>query len=91
MNKQELIRQIATTSGKTQKEVADNLDLILSTITKVVANGDKVTLVGFGTFQTKNRAERKGRNPQNGKEMIIPATKSPHFSAGKDFRDLVKL
>ncbi|MFS0514911.1 HU family DNA-binding protein [Nostoc sp. UIC 10607] len=62
---------------------------ITTTVTEAVANGDKVTLVGFGSFERRDRSEREGRNPQTNEKITIPATKIPAFSAGKQFREKV--
>lgn len=86
MNKGELIKAVVTRIGGTEKKTAAVLDAIMETITAAVANGDKVVLVGFGTFEPRDRQEREGRNPKTGEAMIIPATTYPAFSAGKHFR-----
>ena len=89
MNKGELVSAIADKANVTKKDV----DLILSTMLDVVmeaaAKGEKVTLVGFGTFEVRDRKEREGRNPSTGKPIKIPATKVPSFSAGKLFKEKV--
>lgn len=72
-----------------QKKVQVILDAIMATITKTVASGDKVTLVGFGTFEARTRKEREGRNPKTGGSLTISATTYPAFSAGKHFRNAV--
>ena len=89
MNKGELIKEVVARIGGTEKKTAAVLDAILETITTAVADGDKVVLVGFGTFEQRERQERQGRNPKTGEAMIIPATTYPMFSAGKHFRDAV--
>jgi DNA-binding protein HU-beta len=66
------------------------LTALLETITQVVADGDKVTLIGFGTFEAKKRSAREGRNPKTGEAVQIPAATVPTFSAGKAFREAVK-
>ena len=90
MNKEELVQEIAKKSNVTQKEAAEVLGAFIETIQKTVSKGKKVTLVGFGTFESRKRAARIGRNPQTGKELKIPATTVPAFSAGKNFKELVK-
>ena len=89
MNKEELVQEIAKKASVTQKEAAEVLAALIETVQKTVSKGKKVTLVGFGTFEARKRAARIGRNPQTGKELKIPATKVPAFSAGKKFKDAV--
>ncbi len=90
MNKEELVKEIAKKSKVSQKAVADILAATLDTIEKAVKKGNKVTLVGFGTFEARKRAARTGRNPQTGATLKIAAKKVPAFSAGKKFKELVK-
>jgi len=89
MNKEELVQEVAKKAKISQKEVSEVLTGIIETIEKTVSKGKKVTLVGFGTFEARSRAERTGRNPQTGKSLTIPAKTVPVFSAGKKFKDLV--
>jgi len=89
MNKAELISAVAQQSGLTKKDSEAAIDALVSVIEEALANQEKVVLVGFGTFETKNRAARKGRNPQTGKTITIPATKAPVFKAGKALKDRV--
>lgn len=89
MNKEELVKEIAKKSGVSQKAASDILSATLEVIEKSVAKGKKVTLVGFGTFESRKRAARNGRNPQTGKEISIPAKTVPVFSAGKKFKTVV--
>ena len=89
MNKEELVQEVAKKSKSTQKEVSEIISATMEVITKSVAKGKKVTLVGFGTFEARKRAARTGRNPQTGKEIQIPSKKVPVFSAGKKFKELV--
>lgn len=89
MNKAELIELVANKVGSSKRQTEDCLDLLINAITKSVARGEKVTLVGFGTFQRRDRKARKGRNPRNGAEINIPARKVPAFTAGKQFRSAV--
>ncbi len=89
MNKSELIDAIADASELTKADAGKALDGFLSSVTTALSNGDSVALVGFGTFMVKDRAERKGRNPQTGKEITIKAAKIPSFKAGKSLKDAV--
>ena len=90
MNKEELVKEISKKSKVSQKAVASILAATLDTIEKTVKKGNKVTLVGFGTFEARKRAARTGRNPQTGATLKIAAKKVPAFSAGKKFKELVK-
>lgn len=90
MNKQELIDAVAADVDTTKKSVAAILDSIMAVITDAVADGDKVTLVGFGSFEARTRKKREGRNPKTGKSLTIPATVIPVFSPGKAFKDAVE-
>ena len=91
MNKKELIKAISERTDITQKEV----DIVLSEFQDVVkeelAKGEKVQLVGFGTFEVTERGERMGRNPKTGEEMLIKSSKSPKFKAGKALKDAVNV
>jgi len=89
MNKTELIEDVANKAGLTKAQTQDVLTALVSTITETVANGDKVILVGFGSFEPKVRSAREGRNPQTGETIQIPAARVPTFSAGKAFREAV--
>lgn len=89
MNKTELIELVADKANLTKTQMQDALTALLETITKVVADGDKVTLVGFGSFEAKVRSAREGRNPKTGETLQIPAARVPAFSAGKAFREAV--
>ena len=90
MNKEELVKAVATSAKMSQKDTAEVISATIETIQKTVAKGKKVTLVGFGTFESRKRAARVGRNPQTGKEIKIAAKTVPAFSAGKKFKELVK-
>ena len=89
MNKAELIANIAEESKLTKKAAETALDAFVTTVEKALKNGDKVQLVGFGTFEVRQRAARKGRNPQTKAEIKIPASKAPVLKAGKALKDLV--
>jgi len=91
MNKGELVEAIATrTRGVATKKVIDAvLSAAIDSIVDTVANGDRVTLVGFGTFLARQRKEREGHNPRTGDKMIIPPTTVPAFAAGKTFKEKV--
>ena len=89
MNKEELVQEISKKAKVTQKDAGEVLNALVDTIQKTVAKGKKVTLVGFGTFESRKRAARTGRNPQTGKEISIPAKTVPVFSAGKNFKTVV--
>jgi DNA-binding protein HU-beta len=89
MNKGELVDAIADKANVTKKQADAVLTAALETIVDAVSNGDKVTLVGFGSFESRERKAREGRNPKTGDKMEIPATKVPAFSAGKLFKEKV--
>lgn len=91
MNKEELVKEISKKSKVTQKQASEILATTLETIEKSVAKGKRVTLVGFGTFESRKRQARSGRNPQTGKEINIPEKTVPAFTAGKKFKDLVNV
>ncbi|NRD77042.1 HU family DNA-binding protein [Bacillus sp. BRMEA1] len=90
MNKTELINAVAEASELTKKDAGKAVDAVFEAITNALANGDKVQLIGFGNFEVRERAARKGRNPQTGEEIEIAASKVPAFSAGKVLKDAVK-
>jgi DNA-binding protein HU-beta len=89
MNKAELVDAIAEKAGVTKKEADAVLSAVIETIVESVAGGDKVALVGFGSFEKRHRKEREGRNPKTGEAMTIAATSVPAFSAGKSFKEKV--
>jgi DNA-binding protein HU-beta len=89
MNQTELIQVVADEAKLTKTQTQEAVRALLKTIMQVVADGNKVTLVGFGSFEAKVRSAREGRNPQNGDTIQIPATRVPTFSAGKAFREAV--
>ena len=90
MNKEELIAEISKKAKVTKKAASDVLAATINVIQSSVKKGEKVTLVGFGTFERRSRAARTGRNPQTGATLKIAAKKVPAFSAGKKFKELVK-
>lgn len=89
MNKSELITAISETSGLTKIDAGKALDAVVNTIVGAVANGDSVSLVGFGTFKSSARAAREGKNPKTGEKLAIAATTVPKFSAGTVFKAAV--
>ena len=90
MNKTELINAVAETSGLTKKDSETALNAILDAIQNAMKNGDKVQLVGFGSFEVKERAARTGKNPATGATIEIPASKAPSFKAGKAMKDAIQ-
>ena len=89
MNKAELVEAMAKKTNATKKATEESLNALVDVVTKTLKKGDKVQLIGFGTFEVRKRAARKGRNPQTGAEIKIPASKSPAFKAGKALKDVV--
>ena len=89
VNKTELIDAVAEGADISKAAATRALDTVLDSISKSLANGDQVTLVGFGTFSVKDRAARTGRNPRTGEPIDIPAAKVPGFKAGKALKDAV--
>ena len=89
MNKADLVAAIASKTESTKKDAEASLNAITEIITEALVKGDKVQLVGFGAFEVRKRAARKGRNPQTKEEIKIPASKSPVFKAGKALKDIV--
>ena len=89
MNKAELVSAVAEKTDLTKKDVEKALTALLDSIEDALARGDKVQLVGFGTFEVRERAARKGRNPQPGEEIDIAASRVPVFKAGKSLREAV--
>jgi DNA-binding protein HU-beta len=90
MNKSELIDAMADSSGLTKADAGRALDGFIGAVTGALSRGDSVTLVGFGTYAVKERAERLGRNPQTGREITISAARLPSFKAGKALKDAIK-
>lgn len=89
MNKNELVAKVADQSGLSKKDAEKALAAVIDTITVALVAGDKVQLVGFGTFETKQREARTGRNPRSGETIEIPAASLPAFKAGKALKDAV--
>ena len=89
MNKSDLVAAMSAKTGKTKKESEEALEAFVASVTESLKKGDKVQLVGFGSFEVRKRAARKGRNPQTGAEMKIPASKAPSFKAGKALKETV--
>lgn len=90
MTKQELIAKVAEKSGLSKKASALAVDAVLASIAEALAAGEKVNLVGFGTFEVRERAARIARNPQTGEPVEVPATKVPAFKAGKGLKEACK-
>ena len=87
MNKVTLVAKIAEKSGLSKKQAEQALGAFIDSVTEALKEGDKVQLMGFGTFEVKERAARTGRNPSTGETIEIPASKTPSFKAGKGLRD----
>ncbi|MCX6730736.1 MAG: HU family DNA-binding protein [Candidatus Roizmanbacteria bacterium] len=90
MTKADLIAQVTKKAGLTAKASKDAVNAVFGSITDAMKRGEKVVVTGFGTFMVRKRAARKGRNPQTGAEIQIPATKTPGFTAGKSLKRIVK-
>lgn len=90
MNKVELVTAVAEKAQLSKKDAERAVDAVVESIQDALSKGDKVGLVGFGTFEVRERAARKGRNPQTGQEIDIAATKVPVFKAGKGFKDSIE-
>jgi len=88
MTKTELIENVAQEADMTKKEASLAVNAVLDTIEKALKNEDSVALPGFGTFSVRERSERKGRNPQTGEEITIPAGKAVRFKAGKNLKNI---
>ena len=89
MNKTDMVDAVAKITKLSNKESEGAINAVLDTITDALANDEKVVLVGFGTFEVRTRAARKGRNPSTKEEIKIPASKAPVFKAGKGLKDKV--
>jgi nucleoid DNA-binding protein len=90
MTKADLIDKIASAAGLTKADAGRSLDATLDAVKLSLKKGQKVTLVGFGTFSVSKRKARKGRNPRTGQEIKIAAAKVPKFTAGKTLKDFIK-
>lgn len=89
MNKAELIANVAGSADISKKDAEKAINAFIANIEGALKKGEKVQLVGFGTFEVRNRAARKGRNPQTNKEITIPASKVPAFKVGKALKDAI--
>ena len=90
LNKSKLISLVAKRANLTKKDATKAVNALVASVQEKLANGEKVQLIGFGNFEVRNRAARKGRNPQTGASIQIPARKVPAFKAGKALKDAVK-
>ena len=88
MNKTELIAAVVEKTQMSKKNAEQVVNAVFGAVTEAVAKGEKVQIVGFGTFELRERGERIGRNPRTGEEMTIAASKQPVFKAGKAFKDM---
>lgn len=91
MNKVELVKEMSEIAGLTKVDTEKALNAFLETVKEELCKGEKVQLVGFGTFEVSERSAREGRNPQTGKTLTIPACKAPKFKAGKALKDAVNI
>ncbi|MBS5873207.1 MAG: HU family DNA-binding protein [Clostridiales bacterium] len=89
MNKTELVNAVAEKADFSKKDADKAVAAVLESITDALAQGDKVQIVGFGTFEVRARAEKQGRNPKTGEAMIVPASNLPAFKAGKALKEAV--
>jgi DNA-binding protein HU-beta len=90
LNKTELITKVAELADLSKKDASQAVDAVFDVISEALQSGDKVQLVGFGNFEVRERSARKGRNPQTGVEIEIPAGKIPAFKPGKALKDVIK-
>jgi DNA-binding protein HU-beta len=90
MNKTELINKVAEQSELTKKDATKAVEAVFASISEALQTGDKVQIIGFGNFEVRERAARKGRNPQTGEEIEISASKIPAFKPGKALKDGIK-
>ncbi|OIK16881.1 DNA-binding protein [Bacillus sp. MUM 116] len=90
MNKTELVNTVATQAELTKNDATKAVDALIETISSALAREEKIQLIGFGTFEVRERAARTGRNPQTGEEIQIPASKIPAFKPGKELKEAVK-
>ena len=89
-NKADLIEGVVSKTELTKKDATAAVEALFDVVTETLADGERVQVIGFGSFEVRERAARKGRNPQTGEEIEIPATKVPAFKAGKGLKDAVK-
>lgn len=89
MNKSELVASVAEVAELTKKDAEKAVNAVFASVQKALVEDDKVQIIGFGTFEVRTRAARKGRNPQTGETIEIPASKNPVFKAGKAFKEAV--
>jgi len=89
MNKAELIANVAGSAGLSKKDAEKAINSFIENVEEALKKGEKVQLVGFGTFEVRERAARKGRNPQTNQEITIPASKVPAFKVGKALKDAI--
>lgn len=89
MNRQELIRAMATKTGQTQKDTEASLIAFMDVVMESLAKNERIGLVGFGTFEVIERAEREGTNPQTKERILLPSSKTPKFRASKAFKDML--
>ena len=89
VNKTELVANVAETAGLTKKDAEKAVNALFTTVQQALVEGDKIQIIGFGTFEVKERAARTGRNPRTGEDIQIPASKNPVFKAGKALKDAV--
>ena len=87
MTKQDLIDKVADSSELSKKQAADVIDCVVDSITDALADGDKVSLIGFGTFEARERAAREGRNPRTGDKVSVEEKWVPFFKTGKELRE----
>ena len=90
MNKTDLVNAVAEKTELSKKDAGKAVDAVFETVMDSLSKGEKVQIIGFGNFEVRDRAARKGRNPQTGEEIEIPASKVPAFKAGKALRDAVR-
>lgn len=89
MNKEELVDAVSSATKLSKKDTESTINALVQSISNALSQGDKVTLVGFGTFQVRERAAREGRNPRTGATLKIESRKSPAFTAGKGLKDAI--
>ncbi len=90
MTKLELVKKVSEKTGKSQRDMNVAVDTIFETIKEVLENGDKITFIGFGTFEVVERAARETRNPKTGEKLMIDACKAPKFKASKALKETIK-